>query len=121
MFTIKFTPTRDPGVPPRKLADAELHFTDAAGPLADLKLMGFSVCELGGLGRYVTFPACQDCIDGEQRSVGLLRPIGDAEAFGPIRDRILDAYAEYERRAAEALEQLRQAGLVETAEGRQDA
>src|SRR6266852_4518492 len=29
--------------PPGKLADAELHFTEAAGPLAGLKLIGFSI------------------------------------------------------------------------------
>jgi hypothetical protein len=41
MFTVKITPN-DKGNPPGKLADAELHFTEAAGPLAGLKLVGFS-------------------------------------------------------------------------------
>ena len=48
------------GNPPGKLADAELHFSD--GPLAGLKLIGFSVWERkSGNGRNVTFPARQYC------------------------------------------------------------
>ncbi len=38
-ITVKITPN-DKGNPPGKLADAELHFGD--GPLAGLKLIGFS-------------------------------------------------------------------------------
>ena len=74
MFTVKITPN-DKGNPPGKLADAELHFTDAAGPLAGLKLIGFSIWERrGGSGRNVTFPARQYSINGERRSLALLRP-----------------------------------------------
>jgi hypothetical protein len=39
MLTIKISPN-DKGNPPGKLADVELHFTDAASPLAGLKLIG---------------------------------------------------------------------------------
>ena len=57
MFTVKIT-QNDKGNPAGKLADAELHFTDDAGPLAGLKLIGFSIWERrGGTGRNVTFPA----------------------------------------------------------------
>lgn len=103
MFTITITPN-DHGNPPGKLADAEIHFTDAAGPLAGLKLIGFAVWERrGGSGRNVTFPARQYSVNGERRSFALLRPIADTAAQSAIRDRILDAYAEYESRMAEAV------------------
>ena len=85
----------DGGNPPGKLADAELHFTD--GPLAGLKLIGFSVWErrTGG-GRNVTFPARQYVVNGERRSFALLRPLADTGATDAIRDAILTAYAEAE-------------------------
>ena len=85
--------------PPGKLADAELHFTD--GVLDGLKLIGFSVWErrTGG-GRNVTFPARQYAVNGERRSFALLRPIAEVSAQERIRDLVLEAYAEYEERAA---------------------
>jgi hypothetical protein len=100
-MTIKIAPN-DKGNPPGKLADAELHFTD--GPLAGLKLIGFSIWERrgGGAGRNVTFPARQYSVNGERRSFSLLRPILDSTAQNHIRDRILDAYQEYEENAAVA-------------------
>jgi hypothetical protein len=97
MFTISITPN-DQGNPPGKLADAELHFTE--GPLAGLKLIGFSVWERrGGSGRHVTFPARQYSINGERRSFALLRPIIDPTAQDRIRERILEAFAAYEETA----------------------
>jgi hypothetical protein len=103
MFTIKIQPN-DHGNPPGKLADAEIHFTEAGGPLTGLKLIGFAVWERrGGAGRNVTFPARQYSVNGERRSFALLRPIADAMAQSAIRDQILDAYAEYEARMAEAV------------------
>ena len=91
----------DKNNPPGKLADAELHFTD--GPLDGLKLIGFGIWErrTGG-GRNVTFPARQYSVNGERRSFALLRPIVDATAQDRIREAILQAYAEYEERAATA-------------------
>ena len=96
-MTIKII-ANDLNNPPGKLADAELHFTD--GPLDGLKLIGFSIWErrTGG-GRNVTFPARQYSVNGERRSFALLRPIVDATAQDRIRERILDAYAEYEAQA----------------------
>ena len=41
-------------------------------------------------------------MNGERRSFALLRPIVDAMAQNGIRDLILDAYDEYEERAAVA-------------------
>ncbi len=98
MFTVKTTPN-DKGNPPGKLADVELHFTE--GPLAGLKLIGFSIWERrGGVGRNVTFPARQYSVNGERQSFALLRPIVDVTAQERIRGQILDAFAEYEERAA---------------------
>ena len=101
-MTVKITPN-DRGNPPGKLADAELHFTEA--PLEGLKLIGFSVWEQkrgGGGGRNVTFPARQYNVNGERRSFALLRPIVDTTAQGKLRELILDAYAEWEAQAAVA-------------------
>jgi hypothetical protein len=97
-LTVKITPN-DKGNPPGKLADAELHF--GAGPLAGLKLIGFSVWERrNGAGRNLTFPARQYSVNGERRSFALLRPVVDTTAQNAVRDRILEAYAEYEAAAA---------------------
>ena len=98
-MTIKITPN-DKGNPPGKLADAELHFTD--GPLEGLKLIGFGIWERrgGGPGRNVTFPARQYSVNGERRSFALLRPIVDATAQNKLRELILEAFQEYEERAA---------------------
>src|SRR5206468_7948788 len=99
-MTVKIT-MNDRGNPPGKLADAELHFGD--GPLAGLKLIGFSVWERrGGSGRNVTFPARQDAVNGERRSFALLRPIADVTAQEGVREAILAAYAEAETAAAVA-------------------
>jgi len=99
-ITVKIQPN-DHGNPPGKLADAELHFTD--GPLEGLKLIGFSIWERrGGTGRNVTFPARQYSVNGERRSFALLRPIVDTTAQNSVRDRILEAHAEYEEAATTA-------------------
>ena len=99
-LTVKITPN-DKGNPVGKLADAELHFGE--GGLAGLKLIGFSIWERrGGNGRNVTFPARSYAVNGERRSFALLRPIVDTTAQNGIRDLILEAYNEYEERAAVA-------------------
>lgn len=103
-MTVKITPN-DRGNPPGKLADAELHFSE--GPLEGLKLIGFSIWEQrrgGGGGRNVTFPARQYNVNGERRSFALLRPIVDATAQNTLRTLILDAFQEFEERAAVAIE-----------------
>ena len=97
-MTIKIAPN-DKGTPPGKLAEAELHFSD--GPMEGLKLIGFSIWERrGGNGRNVTFPARSYVVNGDRRSWALLRPIVDSTAQGKLRDLILEAYQEYEERAA---------------------
>jgi len=98
-MTIKITPN-DKGNPIGKLADAELHFAD--GPLAGMKLIGFGIWERrgGGPGRNVTFPARSYAVNGERRSFALLRPIVDVTAQNKLRELILEAFAEFEERAA---------------------
>ena len=97
-LTIKITPS-ERGHPAGKLADVELHFAGGSR-LAGLKLIGFSIWEgRAGRGRKVLFPARQYAMKGERRCFALLRPIVDRNAPDSIRDRILEAYAEYEQRA----------------------
>jgi hypothetical protein len=97
-MTIKITPN-DKGNPPGKLAEAEVHFGD--GPLEGLKLIGFAIWERrGGNGRNVTFPARSYVVNGDRRSYALLRPIVDTTAQSRLRDLILEAFQEYEERAA---------------------
>jgi len=97
-MTIKIM-LNDKGNPPGKLADAELHFSD--GPMEGLKLIGFSIWERrGGNGRNVTFPARSYVVNGDRRSFALLRPIVDSTAQAKLRDLILEAFQEYEERAA---------------------
>ena len=73
-------------------------------PLAGLKLLGFSIWDRrGGSGRNVTFPARQYSVNGERRSFALLRPIVDTTAQERIRERILEAFADYEQESAGAL------------------
>ena len=98
-MTVKITPN-EKGNPAGKLADAELHFSD--GPLEGMKLIGFSIWERRGAsgGRNVTFPARQYSVNGERRSFALLRPLTDTTAQSKVRDLILEAFQEYEERAA---------------------
>jgi hypothetical protein len=100
-MTIKIT-LNDKGNPPGKLAEAELHFSD--GPLEGLKLIGFAIWERrgGAGGRNVTFPARQYSVNGERRSFALLRPIVDSTSQNKLRELILEAFQEYEERAAMA-------------------
>ena len=93
----------DSSTPVGKIADAEILFDD--GVLNGLKLVGFSIWERrgGNGGRNVTFPARTYSVNGERRSFALLRPIVDTTAQERIRERILDAFAQYEQESAGAL------------------
>ena len=85
------------GSPQGKLADAEVIFGAASGPLQGLRLIGFAVWERRSGGRNVTFPARQYSVNGERRSFALLRPAnGEATAQEAIRDAILEAYSRLE-------------------------
>ena len=98
-MTIKITPN-DKGNPPGKIADVELHFGD--GPLEGLKLLGFSIWQRRGSGggRNVTFPARSYVVNGDRRAFALLRPIVDSTAQEKLRELILNAYQDFEERAA---------------------
>jgi hypothetical protein len=98
-MVVKIT-QNEKNTPPGKLADAELHFTE--GVLDGLKLIGFSIWERRtGTGRNVTFPARQYTVGGERRSFALLRPTtGDPASQERLRELILQAFAEYEEKAA---------------------
>ena len=87
---------------PGKLAEADLQFTE--GVLDGLKLIGFTIWERRtGNGRNVTFPARSYTVGGERRSFALLRPTaGEAAAQEKLRELILEAYAEFEEKAAVA-------------------
>lgn len=99
-MTVKIT-RHEKGNPPGKLANAELHFSE--GALAGLKLVGFSVWEgrVGG-SRNVTFPARTFAVNGSRRSFSLLRPITDVTAQNKLREMILEAFQDFEERAAVA-------------------
>ena len=97
---VKIIPN-DKNNPPGKLAEAELHFTE--GLLEGLKLIGFAIWERrSGGGRNVTFPARQYSVNGERRTFALLRPLADATAQDRVRELVLQAYAEFEEKAAVA-------------------
>jgi len=81
------------GAPAGKLAEAELRFSD--GPLAGLRLVGFTIWEgRNGRGRHVTFPARQYVVNGERRHYTLLRAAGDAANGDGLREQILQAFAD---------------------------
>lgn len=99
-MVVKIMPN-DKGSPNGKLADAEVHFTE--GVLEGFKLLGFAVWERrNGTGRNVTFPARTYSVNGERRSFALLRPISEGSAPSRIRELVLQAYADFESRAAVA-------------------
>ena len=101
-MVIKIMPV-EKGAPNGKLADAELHFTDADGAMQGLRLLGFAVWnQRNGPGRNVTFPARTYSVNGERRSFSLLRPLNDGHPQTKVRDLVLQAYADFEAQAAVA-------------------
>lgn len=98
-MVVKIMPNDKNNSPQGKLADVEVHFTD--GAMEGLRLLGFSVWEKkNGTGRSVTFPSRPYSVNGERRNFSLLRPVGDTKAQDRIRDLVLQAYADFESRAA---------------------
>ena len=99
VVSVKIVPN-DRSNPPGKLADAEVIFEAASGPLSGLRLLGFAVWERRDGGRNVTFPARQYSVNGERRSFALLRPAnGEQSAQEAIRQCILDAYTRVQAHA----------------------
>ena len=100
VMSVKILPNSS-GSPQGKLADAEVIFGAASGPLQGLRLLGFAVWERRDGGRNVTFPARQYSVNGERRSYALLRPTNaDASVQDAIRQSILDAYSRLETAAS---------------------
>ena len=100
-MTVKITPNGK-GNPVGKVAEAELHFSESDGALSGLKLIGFTIWERrgGNGGHNVTFPARQYVVNGDRRSYALLRPLVDTNGQDALRQFILEAYQEFEERAA---------------------
>lgn len=92
LFTVTITPTDGRGAALGKMADAELVFTDAAGPLAGLKLVGFGVWTRRDGSANLTVPARQYTVNGERRSFALLRPAADPATLDTLKAAILAAY-----------------------------
>ena len=94
VMTVTILPNTKGG-PQGKLADAEVIFGAASGPLNGLRLIGFAVWERRDGGRNVTFPARQYSVEGVRHSYALLRPVDerDASVQEAIRQSILDAYS----------------------------
>jgi hypothetical protein len=100
-MVVKIMANDKEGAPLGKLADAEVHFSE--GVFAGLKLIGFAVWEKkNGSGRNVTFPSRQYSVNGERRNFALLRPVSDAKSQERLREVVLQAYSEFEGRAAVA-------------------
>ena len=70
--------------PERLIAEAELIFDDGDGPLAGLKLVGFSLWRGSGEDIFVTFPSRAFGVGNERRFFDYLRP-ADADASGDAR------------------------------------
>ena len=88
--SVQIIPLTD-GAPSGKLAEAELHFE--RGPLAGLKLVGFTIWASRRDGEpNVTLPARPYRVNGERRHYTLLRSTGDVEARQVVQDLILAAY-----------------------------
>jgi len=101
-MVVKIMANDKEGAPAGKLADAEVHFSE--GAFEGLKLIGFAVWERkNGSGRNVTFPSRQYSVNGERRNFALLRPvINDSKSQERLRELVLQAYSEFEGRAAVA-------------------
>ena len=100
-MTIKITPN-DKGNPPGKLAEAEAFQRRSDGRAEAGRLLYLE--RRGGNGRNVTFPARSYVVNGDRRSFALLRPIVDSTAQSKLRDLILEAFQDYEERAAIAVD-----------------
>jgi len=91
-IAVHIMPASD-AAPTGKLAEAELHFH--TGPLAGLRLVGFTVwSDRQGDRQRVSFPARSYSVNGERRHYALLRPTEDATARQAVEALILAAYAD---------------------------
>jgi hypothetical protein len=81
------------GTPAHKLADVELVFDDAEGPLAGLKLVGVAIWSTREQREVsVTFPARTYQGDGVVRYYNFLRPETDKTAMDRLKAYIKERY-----------------------------
>jgi hypothetical protein len=79
------------GAPEKLVCEAEVVFDE--GPLAGMKLVGFSLWHGGDDGVYVTFPARAFGSETERRYFDLLRSVEGVPADARrVKDWILDSY-----------------------------
>jgi hypothetical protein len=79
--------------PERHVADAELHFGgEAAGPLAGIKLVGFSLWRSAEGTIYVSVPSRAFGAGGERRYFDLVRGEEGTAALVRLKEFILEAY-----------------------------
>ena len=84
--------------PERLVTEAEIHFED--GPLAGMRLVGFSLWKSPEGEVYVTFPSRAFGVGSERRYFDYLRAIdGTAEAVKGVKAWILDEYRKVEAAA----------------------
>ena len=98
-MNVKITPN-DKGNPPGKLAEAELHFTE--GPLEGLKLIGSlrlgeARAAAAATSRFRRGPTASTASAAASRCSARL---STATAQNKLREIVLEAYQEYEERAA---------------------
>lgn len=80
--------------PERLLAEAELIFDESDGPLAGLKLMGFSLWRGANADIFVTFPSRAFGVAAERRFFDYLRP-ADADASGDTRIALVQPFKQF--------------------------
>ena len=96
--SIHFTP-KDGG-PDRLVCEAEIHFGEDAGPLANMKLVGFSLWSSPEGEIYVTFPSRAFGTGSERRYFDFLRSIeGTPLESRNLKTEMIAAYREFEANA----------------------
>lgn len=100
--------------PERLLCEAELIFDDDDGPLAGLKLVGFSLWRGANTEIYVTFPSRAFGVGNERRFFDYLRPADNA-AGADARPAIVARLKRYIVEAFHAYEATRRTGHAATA------
>ena len=87
--------------PERLVCEAEVVFESESGPLAGMKLVGFSVWRSPEGEFYVTFPSRAFGAGSERRFFDFLRSVeGEAASIKAVKQAIVDAYRQQAAAAA---------------------
>ena len=90
---IHVTLTGDDNALPQKLADAEIRFNE--GPLAGLRLIGFSVQKGRKPGSVIVkLPARVYSVAGDRREFALMRPLNAERTIAALEAALLEAYGD---------------------------